>query len=201
MTFFKKISVGWVRDTSNVHDLIWRIPNENFPKISEIKEVIIKEHERGVLISSGIIKFYLTPGKYSISRDISEVVWIDVSPKTCPFGIPKSSNALITADGKNIGVSGTITLKIKSDESSVRLFLTKIVAGQKNYSCDQLINWLRHGVLTSVFHDIISRMRSDEFTRINRSELNDKLLARLSEELINYGVEVSSIHMLGFAGI
>lgn len=201
MPIFKKISVEWIRDVENARDLIWRIPNENFPRISEIKEIIIKEYERGVFISSGIIKHYLTPGKHPVPSDISEVIWVDVSPKTYPFGIPKSSNTLITVDGKNIGVSGTITLKVKSDETGVRLFLTKIIAGQENYSCDQLVNWLRQGVLASTFHDIVSKMKSDEFARISRSELNDRLLARLSEELLKYGIEASSIHVLGVAGI
>lgn len=197
----KKLTIEWRSEGSGTKSLIWRIPDENFSKVSDIKEVIVKEHERVLILSSGTIKRFLPPGRYEISKDVTDVIWVDVSPKTCPFGIRKSSNALLTADGKVIGISGTITLRVKGDEGSVRLFFLKVVTGQKCYTFDQLVEWLSHGILVSVLHDVIAKIKSDDFGRVSRAELGDKILAGLSEELAQYGIEATSVHIVGIAGL
>jgi uncharacterized membrane protein YqiK len=187
--------------TSESYDLIWQIPNDKFPKLESIKEVIVKEHERAVLFASGVTTKILTPGNHQIPKGITEIVWVDVSPKKCPFGICKDSNLLLTNDGKRIGISGFINLKVREDESSIRLFFKRIVAGQKTFNCDQLVEWLLKGLLSSVFHDIIGKFSSDEISKTNMARFGDLVLAGISEELSKYGLEASSIHIVGIVGL
>lgn len=201
MLISKKFVVSWERDASETQDLIFQIPNDKFPKLESVKEVVVKEHERVVLFASGVIKKILTPGNHQISKGITNIVWVDVSPKTCPFGIRKDSNLLLTNDGKNIGISGLINLKIRGDESSIRLFFKRVVAGQKTFNCVQLVEWLLKGLLSSVFHDIIGKFKSGEISKITMARLADLVLAGISEELSKYGLEASSIHIVGIVGL
>jgi len=194
------MKVEWKRESYEITDLIWRIPNEKIPKIDNVKEIIVKEYEMAILISSGIIKKVLFPGSYKISKDVTEIVWIDVSPKTLKFGVSKSSTNLRTADGKVIGISGTITLNVRKDEGSVRLFFLKVVAGRKSLNCEQIADYLlRQGALNSAIQDVIGKLKLEDLLSINRSKLDDMLTSSLAEELKGYGIEVSSVHLVGVA--
>jgi uncharacterized membrane protein YqiK len=201
MFISKKLVISWERSSCKNQDIVWGVPNERFPKLENVKEVIVKEHERAVLFASGVITKILTPGNHQISKGITDIVWVDVSPKTCPFGICKDSNLLLTNDGKRIGISGFINLKVREDEGSIRLFFKRVVAGQKTFNCDQLVEWLLKGLLSSVFHDIIGKFSSAEISKTNMARFGDLVLAGISEELSNYGLEASSIHIVGIVGL
>jgi len=201
MYISKRFVVSWERETSEGYDLIWQIPNDKFPKLKGIKEVVVKEHERAVLFASGVIKKILAPGSHQIPKDITNIVWVDVSPKEYPFGIRKDSNLLLTNDGKRIGISGYINLKVREDESNIKLFLKKVVAGQRTFNCEQLVEGLLKGLLSSVFHNIVIKYSSHEIAKINTAKLEDLVLAGISDELSKYGLEVSSIHIVGMVGL
>lgn len=196
LPFKKKVTVGWIRDSSNSSQLVWRIPNEKFPKISRAGEVVVKEFEKAIFFKGGSMEGIWSPGKHQIPKEVDEVIWVDISPKQQPFGIPKY-NGPITKDGYQMGLSGAITLRVNGDlEKNVAQFLSRLVAGSNTYNRDQLADWLREGPLVSVFRDVAKKLTYQEFMQMNREELlNHEVRPRLYNELYRYGLDLISIDL------
>lgn len=194
MPFFGKITAEWKRIEDS--QVIWRVPNDTYPKIKKIKSVLVKEFERVAFISKGRIISVVGPGEHPLPKGTDEIIWVDISSKILPFGIAKYRR-LVTKDGYRIGFSGTITLNVGRTESDVRKFLTKVVAGKGSFSYDELIEWLREGILISVFRDFLRSLTYDEFVRMQYVNIEYKVIPKLTKELLKYGLEIKSISILG----
>lgn len=197
MPLFKKKVVSWVHDPNKLGDIVWRIPNDAYPKVKDVNGIIVKEFERAVFFKGGTLQSVLPSGKHLIPKDVDEVVWVDTSPKPHPYGIPNYRGP-ITMDNFQIGFSGTITLRVNGDrEEDVAKFLTRITAGRQCFTCEQLVDWLREGPLTSVFRDTVNKFTHEQFMRLEREEIISHVKAKLVTELSRYGLELISIDITG----
>lgn len=195
---FRKKVVSWERDPSTPSELIWRIPNEKFPKISGVSAVIVKEFEKAILYKGGMMQSVCSSGKHLIPNGINEVIWVDISPRQEAFGIPKNHGP-ITKDGCQIGLSGAITLRVNGDmEKNVAQFISRVVASNQSFTREQLVDWLRDGPLVSVFRDMARNMTYKEFLLIDREELvSQQVRPRLFNELYRLGLDLLSIDLTG----
>jgi len=196
MPFFGKITAEWKRiDDSQV---IWRVPNDTYPKIKKIKSVLVKEFERVAFISKGRIVSVVGPGEYPLPKGTDEIIWVDVSPKTLPFGIAKYRR-LLTKDGREIGLSGTLELVVGNTEADIRKFLAKLVADKTTLTYNELIEWLREGPLVPVFRDFLRGLTYGEILRLNYNSIEYGVIPKLTRELLKYGLELKSINVLGIS--
>ncbi len=198
MPLFKKKTLNWNRNPASPTELVWRIPNDEYPKISSVGEVEIKEFEKAVFYKGGAMESVQPSGKHSLPKGTTEVILVDISPRQELFGIPRNHGP-VTKDGYQFGVSGALTLRVNGDmEKNVAQFLTRVVAANKTFTREQLVNWLRDGPLASVLRDISKDLTYSEFVRMNREEFaRQQVRPRLFNELYRYGLDLLSIDVTG----
>ena len=193
----KKQTIEWKHELSKKSELIWRLPNEKYKNIKDIDILIVKEYERAALIQSGFLKNVLTQGSHTLPINTDEIIYIDISPQTRPFGVPKSSG-LLTKDQSRIGFSGNISFKIKEDNVDIGNFITKIVSHANSLPCNQLIKWLREGPIYIALRDVIKDRTFDQFLKIGSEELQLELESKIGFNLTSYGIELLSINITNF---
>ena len=197
MSLFKKEVVQRQIDPNKPNDFIWRIPNETYSKTSKVSAIMVRDFERAIFLKDGLFQNVLPPGKHAVPKNTGEIIWIDVSPKTKPFGIPVYQGP-VTADGFQFGLSGTLTLRIMFTRGDVRNFLLEMVCGQTTFDSEQLVDWLRKGPLVSVLRDIFKKLTIEQYHLLDREEfMNRNVKPRLVEELSKYGVDLVSIDITG----
>jgi hypothetical protein len=148
-------------------------------------------------VKNGAFQNVLSSGKHPVPKDIDEIVWVDVSPKTQPFGIPVF-NGPITQDNFQIGLSGTVAFRVAFTKEDVKTFLLEMVGGNRSFDAVQVVDWLRRGPLASVLRDILKNRTLDEFRRLDRENfVNLDLRPRLVYELSKYGIELISMDVTG----
>jgi uncharacterized membrane protein YqiK len=194
--FGKKVVVEW-RITEN-DSMIWRVPNSVYPEMKKIKAVSVKEFERVAFVGKGRIISVIKSGEHILSKGIQEIIWVNISPKTLPFGIAKHRK-LLTKDQCEIGLSGMLTLKVGDTEGDIKKFITKIVGTKSSLGYDEIIEWLRGGPLISVFRAFLSKVTRDEFIRLERNKIADNVGSRLTNELSRHGLEIISLDITGIA--
>ena len=193
MIFPMKV-VSWNREQEEVENLIWRIPDENYPDVDDIDQVLIKETERVAIFNQGTFKDTLAQGKHDIFENVDEIIFLDVSPKTLPFGIPRSQGPL-TKDNRRIGFSGNISFSIQENPVSIGSFITKYANGKKSITSDDFLAWLRTGPLHSVFRDILRDLTGEEFQGMDKLDLLMELESKLGAELNDIGVEIDNLEI------
>ena len=197
MSLFKKEVVQRQIDPNKPNEFIWRIPNETYPKTKKVSSIMVRDFERAIFLKDGMFQNVLTPGKHPVPKNTGEIIWIDVSPKNQPFGIPVYQGP-VTADGFQIGLSGTLTLRIMYTREDVRNFLLEMVCGRTTFDSEQLVDWLRKGPLVSVLRDIFKKLTIEQYRLLDREEfMNRNVKPRLVEELSKYGVDLVSIDITG----
>jgi membrane protease subunit (stomatin/prohibitin family) len=199
MPLFKK-TVSWERNPQTSSELVWRIPNAKYPKIGNVSEVVVREFEKAVFYKGGSMINIHASGSHKIPKGTNEVVLVDISPRQELFGIPRNHGP-ITKDGFQVGVSGAITLRVNGDiEQNVAQFLERVVAANKTFTREQLVDWLRDGPLVSVLRDISKDLTCQEFVFIDRAELvNHQVRPRLYNELYRYGLDLLSLDITSFS--
>ncbi|MBL7169148.1 SPFH domain-containing protein [Candidatus Bathyarchaeota archaeon] len=190
-------SISWQRGEGESQGVIWRLPNEVYPNVKSMAEIVANEYERAALYISGTYSSVLSQGRHDIPKGVDEVIFVDTAPRDMPFGIPRSKGPL-TKDGARFGFSGKITCRVGDSSLDIGKFLTKIVASRKTISYEELVAWLRDGPLNSVFQDIAKNYDYPEFITIDRDELLMELEAKLGPELYDNGIELVSLEITNF---
>lgn len=198
MPFLKKLTAEWGRGSDKIEELVWHIPNEDFPKISDFKDIQIRENERAFLVSSGLLKKFLVPGRHSIPKDVDEIVWVDVSPKRCPFGIGKS-RGLLSADQKKVGLGGFITFRIGDREEDLKSFIKNFLSGQNSFEVEKIESWLREHPLSSVFRGVVKNFTHEQLSQIDCEKLSNFVIPKLADELQKYGIDICGVDITHFA--
>ncbi|MCW4006381.1 MAG: SPFH domain-containing protein [Candidatus Bathyarchaeota archaeon] len=197
MPFLKKKTVSRNVNSPSLDELIWRIPNQAYPKVADIDEIVVTEFEKAVLIKDGVVQNVLSSGKHEVPRGVTEIVWVDISPKCQLFGIPVY-NGPTTKDNYQIGLSGTVTFRVMFSKEDVKSFVLEMVKGSRVFAAAQVVDWLRSGVLVSVLRDVVKSKSLDEFKNVNREQLvSFDLRPRLVCELSKYGIELVSMDITG----
>ena len=192
--FFPMKIVSWNRDQEEAENLIWRIPDDLYPDVNDIDQVLIKETERVAIFNQGSFKDTLAQGKHDIFENVDEIIFLDVSPKTLPFGIPRSQGPL-TKDNKRVGFSGKISFSIQENPVSIGSFLTNYANGKKGITSEEFVTWLRTGPLLSVFRDILRDVTGDEFQGMDKFDILMELESKLGAELNVIGVEIDDLEI------
>jgi SPFH domain / Band 7 family len=198
MSPFRKKEVSWARDPSIPSELVWRLPNDKYPKISRVNAIVVKEFEKAIFYKGGTMESIRSSGKHPVPKGINEIIWVDISPKQETFGIPKNHGPT-TKDGHQLGLSGALTLRVNGDmEKNVAQFISRVVAANTSFTREQLVDWLREGPLVSVFRDIAKNFTYKEFIQIDREELiSQQVRPRLFNELYRLGLDLISIDLTG----
>lgn len=192
--FFPLTVLSWNREEEDTENLIWRLPDENYPDIDDVDQVLVKETERVAIFNQGTFKDTLAQGKHDIFENVDEIIFLDVSPKTLPFGIPRSQGPL-TKDNKRVGFSGKISFSIQENPVSIGSFLTKYANGKKEITSEEFITWLRTGPLLGVFRDILRDITGEEFQGMDKFDILMELESKLGAELNVIGVEIDDLEI------
>lgn len=196
MPIFRKIVAEWQRRETT--QTIWRIPNDVYSNIKKIKAALVKESERAAFVKKGRVILVVPSGEHPLLKETDEIVWVDVSRKSLPFGIPKYRR-LLTRDQHEIGFSGKLTLKVGNTEGDIKKFLTKAVGNKSSLSYDELTKWLRDGPLVSVFRGFVGKVAYEDFVKIEPYEIAHRVVPQLADELSKYGLQLVSIDITGVA--
>lgn len=193
-------SLEW-SEKSEMGRIVWKVTSEDDYDINKIGDITVKQGERAVLFRSGILTRLLTPGK---STDVGEafdtIYFVDVTPQTEQIGI-RAPNYPITSDKKSFGFSGNIVLKIIDDQVSIGNFITNLAEKNSILEPQEIVRWLRDGLLFQVFKEIIRDYSYSEFMNVERLSLLIDLESRLGAELRDYGLEVISIELMNFTPV
>jgi hypothetical protein len=174
--------------------MIWSIPNEKYPNISNIGEIKVKEGQRAVIYNSGVFQTLFPPGTNRVLSEFDSAYFVDVTPKKQPIGI-RAPNYPITRDGMSFGFSGNLVFKVMEDPTSIGNFLTKIVGQKKEVTPNFVSLWLRDGLLFQVFKELIGNYDYEEFRDLDKVELDMNLESKLGFELKDYGIEINSVEI------
>jgi uncharacterized membrane protein YqiK len=194
MPLFRKQKVVWIRDPQQPRHLIWHIPNEKFPKTKDISDIAVNEHESAALFAGGRFHVLFSAGQHRLPKGVDKIVYVDTSPITEPYGIP-FHNGPVTMDNYQVGVSGVLTLRIGRGEEEIRMFLSRIVSGQPSFTSEKLIDWLREGMLVSVFRDIVKKYSLEQFRRLDRARILEEVQYRLGVDLKKSGLHLDSFEI------
>lgn len=189
---FKKPRISWNR--IDEHSLIWKLPNETYPKMNKIGEIEVKQGQRVALYKTGVFQAIFPPGINKVVDDFDSAYFIDVTPTKYQIGI-RAPNYPITKDKMSFGFSGNIIFRIMEDPTSIGNFLTKIVANQDEVTTRFISLWLRDGLLFQVFKEFLSDYEYEEFRGLEKMELDMNLETKLGFELKEYGIEVQSFEI------
>lgn len=189
---FPKDRVIWNNDDE--HNLIWKLPNEAYPKINKIGEIEVKEGQRVALYKKGVFQILFPPGVNKVLENFDSAYFIDVTPKKHPIGI-RAPNYPITKDKLSLGFSGNIIFRIMEDPTSIGNFITKIVVNQDIVTTRSTSQWLRDGLLFQVFKEILGDYEYEAFRSMDKMELDMNLETKLGFELKEYGIEVNSFEI------
>ena len=196
MPFFKKKIVSRNIDPTKPNQLIWRIPNATHTKIKDIDEILVRDYEKAVFVKDGVFLNILSSGSHSVLKDINEIIWIDVSPKRLPFGIPIFTGP-VTMDNYQIGLSGTITLRLIQSRDGIRNFLLEMVTCNKMFDAEQIVEWLRKGPLVTILRDAVKKLTLEQFKQDREQLINQDLKPKLNTEISKYGIELTSMDITG----
>ncbi|HUS78447.1 MAG TPA: SPFH domain-containing protein [Patescibacteria group bacterium] len=195
--FRRPRTVSWERQ-EDLSPMIWRLPDEGHPDVGSINRVMLREHEKAALYKAGTYDNVFSQGEHDLPKDIDEVVFVDISPRTRPFGIPRFQGPE-TKDGLRFGFSGRVTFRVNEDVVDVANFVNKVVSGRASVSDEDIVGWMREGPLKSVFKDIVKERTYEEFRHMDRDEMMMELEAKLGMELSDNGMELLSIEILNFS--
>ena len=194
MPFLKKKIVHWDHDPAKSSDLIWRITNKTDPKVKDIDEIQLEDYERAVFKRESVLWNVLSCGRHTVTKDVSDIFWIDVFPKTLEFGIP-IHNGPITKDNYQIGLCGSVKFKIMAS-NALKVFLSELVASSSSFNVDQLADWLRKDFLSNVLCELIRKVPLKEF-RTGYPQYGEELKSALNSSTSRFGVEILSIEISG----
>ena len=148
----------WSKDAD---DVSWRLPNDDFPSLRSVKEVIIAENERVALFQQGSFLTILRPGKRELDERADELFFIDVSEKTGNIGFKKKDHPL-TTNNQSFGFSGSVTFKVLEDNASIGGYVESIGMDHSDVNVRLIINTLREGILFQAFREILLNYTYDE---------------------------------------
>lgn len=177
----------------NLIPLMYKFP----PSGSDFKKVVyfaVKDYERVLFFEKGQLIDELKGGIYGIAKDArkkgTEIIWFDSSIQSIKWGIPQDPG-LLTKDNYFIGLSGEIKIRIRQ----VKRFFSDVVGTSQIWTLKDLKFWLK-SILHSVLRDIIKIYNGAQLLREERTKLEELLIAKISPDLMRYGLEMDSFSIL-----
>lgn len=191
-------TIEWNReneDNEMNQSLIYRFPNSN-QTLANTKNYTVKEHERAILLRNGEFISEMESGTYELDkisrRPGTEIVWIDITMHTIPWGIPQITG-IRTKDGFLIGLFGDLKLHVLKPTS----FYRYVIGGNIQWKKNNLKKWIKSLITTSL-RDILRNYNLNAILSDKREALFNKVSSKIFEEFYLYGLSLDSFNILGF---
>ena len=170
-----------------------------FPKEGEsIKQkeyFAVKDYEKALFYNKGELVGTLGGGVYAIDKKArikgTEIVWIDTSLMDLPWGVPRTAG-IPTKEGCMVGLHGDLKARV----TDAKMFYTNVVAGKKEWSVKDTKVWMMSLILTSL-RDIFKLYSVNCIMLQDRERVIDEITAKVTEEFVQYGLEIESFNILG----
>ncbi|MFX1357657.1 MAG: SPFH domain-containing protein [Promethearchaeota archaeon] len=188
--------VAWERGNVETVDapLLYSFPQAT-ENIKNKKYFSVKDYQKALFYNKGELLGILGGGVYELEKKArikgTEIVWIDTSLIDIQWGIPQS-NGIPTLDGFFLGLHGDLRLKI----GNVKVFYNDVVAGKKEWTIRNLKEWIM-SLLLSSFRDIFKNHKAREVVLEDRERVLNLVIAKVTEELSIYGLELETINIVG----
>lgn len=192
----KSDMISWEReDKPGVVNEIIHIYPQPKDDIKKKKYFIVKDYEKVLFYNKAELVDVLGGGVYELDKKDKmkglELVWIDTSFIKIQWGITQTEG-IPTKDGVFIGLHGDLNLKI----TSPKIFYHDVVAGCKNWNIEDLKNWIK-GLMHTSLRDIFKNYTAKEVLLEDRERVLNQSSSKMVEELLRYGLELDSINVLG----
>jgi regulator of protease activity HflC (stomatin/prohibitin superfamily) len=193
----KSDMISWEReDKPGVVNEIIHIYPQPKDDIKKKKYFIVKDYEKVLFYNKAELVDVLGGGVYELDKKDKmkglELVWIDTSFIKIQWGIAQTEG-IPTKDGVFIGLHGDLNLRI----TSPKIFYHDVVAGCKNWNIEDLKNWIK-GLMHTSLRDIFKNYTAKDVLLEDRERVLNQSSSKMIEELLRYGLELDSINILGF---
>lgn len=191
--------IAWQRGNSDLKNppllYIFPQPGDN---IKEKKFFAVKDYEKVLFYDKGELIDTLGGGVYELEKKAkikgTEIVWIDTSFIDIPWGIPQS-NGIPTKDGIFIGLHGDLRIRI----NNVKVFYNNVVAGKRDWCLQNLKEWIM-SLLNTSLRDMFKNQQAKQIVLEEREKIINLIIAKVSEELMKYGLELETLNIIGVKG-
>ncbi|MGA1792609.1 MAG: SPFH domain-containing protein [Thermoplasmatota archaeon] len=196
-------------------EVIWKIPKN----IVWNDNIVVKEDEYAVFFRDGkALTVFDRPGRYALTtqnimtwgiadkfqdltgvRQIGEVYYLQRREMRGKFGTKEPIAFRDTDFGMvRVRVFGQYSYKVKDP----LLFITQFIGTESRGTTSQIVDWFRDQIVMSL-NDILGELKRDKNMAIidvpaYLEEMEQILLARISDDTARYGVEISKITGLNF---
>jgi len=189
--------IAWQRKTTKDLNtpLLYFYPQPG-ESLKNKKYFAVKDYERALFYNKGELIGILGGGLYKIEKKArikgTEIVWIDISINEIFWGIP-IKNGILTKDGFNIGLHGDLKFRI----NNVKTFYNDVVAGKKEWTLQDLKEWI-NGLLHTSLRDIFKHYNLKDIILEDRERIINLVTSKVTEEFLQYGLELESFNIIGF---
>jgi membrane protease subunit (stomatin/prohibitin family) len=188
--------ISWIREDKGgaVNEIIHIYPQPG-DDIKKKKYFIVKDYEKVLFYNKAELVDILGGGVYELNKKDKlqglELVWVDTSFIKIQWGIAQTEG-VPTKDGVFIGLHGDLNLSITAPKT----FYNDVVAGRKVWTVEDLKNWIKSLMHTSL-RDIFKSYIAKEVLLEDRERAINQVTSKMTEELLRYGLELESINILG----
>lgn len=160
-------------------------------ELGAFSSLVVREHERTLLVKEGRIKNVFKPGKYKVTKFeiLKKPFAIYVSLK--PFKLKVGVGGVMSKDNVEVGCHGNIQLQIEDP----KMFYSQVMGGKKRYTKFQLREFVSSDI-QGFLRTEIAKYEAKELYKQN-DVLIPKLRVKLEELFQSLGLDFKRITIRG----